>query len=208
MEDGINIDYIKKDCIANKTCTLKIVRYKYPNGGVHVIRQCNDCGKVIFKAIAKSKFINVQDIPLYNHEKLAEFEKLVSERESAATGRMALMMKVLKLHKQNRDQAYEQLFGEKCTDFQTAYSKYINSEAWQKRRSVILNRDNFKCRICQTADATDVHHISYRNLCSESDLELISVCRECHELIHDRSFNLEKFDMMSPNFVKESEEHN
>ena len=70
-------------------------------------------------------------------------------------------------------------------DFKSAYIHYINSEAWNKRRQLILERDNHICKYCNKNSATQVHHLSYLNLGNESDFELLSVCSSCHKIIHD-----------------------
>jgi 5-methylcytosine-specific restriction endonuclease McrA len=67
-------------------------------------------------------------------------------------------------------------------------TKYIKSKKWRKRRIQILKRDGFKCRLCN-ADANDtllqVHHSTYDRLGNEDDLDLITLCEECHKMFHD-----------------------
>ena len=69
------------------------------------------------------------------------------------------------------------------------YEVYINSPEWSKKRSYILQRDEYTCKICGKA-ATDVHHLTYTNLTNEFDFELISLCHECHfEIYHPEKLN-------------------
>ncbi len=70
--------------------------------------------------------------------------------------------------------------------------KYTNA-VWRKKRAVILRRDEYLCQECKrygrSRPATTVHHIfpveSYpqRSFTTEN---LISLCNECHNSMHDR----------------------
>lgn len=55
-------------------------------------------------------------------------------------------------------------------------------EMWAKVREIVLQRDNFKCKICGKR-ATQVHHIHLRS--KRKDLlynlnNLVSLCENCH----------------------------
>lgn len=62
---------------------------------------------------------------------------------------------------------------------------YLKSEAWKKKRYVVLKRDNWTCVKCG-ARATQVHHKRYAkwNIGREPIHWLISVCKSCHEDLH------------------------
>ena len=62
---------------------------------------------------------------------------------------------------------------------------YLKSEAWQRKRYVVLRRDNWRCAHCG-ARATQVHHKKYakKNIGKEPIEWLESVCRTCHESLH------------------------
>ena len=61
---------------------------------------------------------------------------------------------------------------------------YLFSEAWKRKRYVVLKRDNWRCVYCG-AKATQVHHKKYaRNIGNEPIDWLVSVCDSCHENIH------------------------
>lgn len=63
------------------------------------------------------------------------------------------------------------------------YKSYLKSNTWIKKRSEVLIRDNYLCRVCGYI-AHEVHHISYENLFNENLEDLLSVCKKCHEEIH------------------------
>lgn len=65
------------------------------------------------------------------------------------------------------------------------YNKYLRSEAWQRVRREVLNRDRHMCHYCQNK-ASEVHHLRYLKSHSNGDFRrqprknLVSVCRSCH----------------------------
>lgn len=65
--------------------------------------------------------------------------------------------------------------------------EYLKSDAWQRKRYVVLKRDNWRCIYCG-AYATQVHHKRYakRNIGKEPIDWLISVCDNCHNSIHHK----------------------
>jgi hypothetical protein len=64
---------------------------------------------------------------------------------------------------------------------------YLKSEAWQRKRYVVLKRDNWRCVFCGSK-TTQVHHKRYAkyNIGKESIEWLVSVCKYCHDKQHQR----------------------
>jgi len=62
---------------------------------------------------------------------------------------------------------------------------YLKSEAWKRKRHIILRRDNWRCVYCG-GRATQVHHTRYAklNIGKEPIEWLVSVCKSCHESKH------------------------
>jgi 5-methylcytosine-specific restriction endonuclease McrA len=62
---------------------------------------------------------------------------------------------------------------------------YLKSDAWQRKRYVVLKRDNWRCVYCGSR-ATEVHHKRYapKNIGREPIEWLVSVCEDCHRDIH------------------------
>ena len=63
---------------------------------------------------------------------------------------------------------------------------YLKSEAWRKKRYVVLKRDNWRCVYCGE-HATQVHHKRYakKNIGKEPIEWLVSVCKTCHDAKHN-----------------------
>jgi hypothetical protein len=66
----------------------------------------------------------------------------------------------------------------------SAYLEKLRDPRWQKKRLLILERDQFCCRSCSDPDSTlHVHHHYYTG-CDPWDIPddaLITLCEECHE---------------------------
>jgi 5-methylcytosine-specific restriction endonuclease McrA len=62
---------------------------------------------------------------------------------------------------------------------------YLKSDEWERKRYVVLKRDNWCCVYCG-ARATQVHHKRYakKNIGKEPIHWLVSICKPCHEAKH------------------------
>lgn len=67
---------------------------------------------------------------------------------------------------------------------------YLKSDAWKRKRYVVLKRDNWQCVYCGRR-ATQVHHKKYakRKIGKEPIDWLESVCYSCHKKKHRWKFN-------------------
>ena len=63
---------------------------------------------------------------------------------------------------------------------------YLKSDAWQRKRYVVMKRDNWRCVYCGSK-ATQVHHKRYAkyNIGREPIEWLVSICKACHEKQHE-----------------------
>ena len=66
------------------------------------------------------------------------------------------------------------------------YRQYLKTDAWKRKRYVVLKRDNWTCQYCG-GKATEVHHKKYarRNIGKEPIKWLVSICRNCHQELHN-----------------------
>lgn len=65
------------------------------------------------------------------------------------------------------------------------YRDYLKSDAWKRKRYVVLRRDNWTCQYCGNK-ATQVHHLKYAKykIGKEPIKWLISLCASCHKKQH------------------------
>ncbi len=68
-----------------------------------------------------------------------------------------------------------------------SYKTDLRRGEWQRKRLEIMERDNFKCRVCSKVDNLLVHHLHYESGLRpwEYDNEsMVTLCDSCHTKIH------------------------
>lgn len=77
------------------------------------------------------------------------------------------------------------------------YSEKLKDPRWQKKRLEILQRDNWACTFCGDKNSTlHVHHQLYekgKEPWDASEWVLITLCENCHEIVHFAKTKMEKF---------------
>lgn len=64
---------------------------------------------------------------------------------------------------------------------------YIASPEWNTKRLAVLKRDSYSCQRCGAYGVPlEVHHLHYRTFKTENLSDLVSLCRDCHQAIHDK----------------------
>lgn len=70
-----------------------------------------------------------------------------------------------------------------------AYYLELDETAWHKKRKEILQRDNYRCQLCDKADTIlQVHHKRYLDDLKAWEYPnnlLITLCKRCHYKFHD-----------------------
>ena len=84
------------------------------------------------------------------------------------------------------------------------YRKYLQSDAWKRKRKRVLKGAGYKCEVCHKAKATNVHHLSYARVGQNPKRrrareimprhagpilvrrgDLIATCYACHDKLHN-----------------------
>lgn len=148
-----------------KDCSFIFVKKQKSNGGYMLKKQCLLCGMsdgktYKFDLVGGSN--NVSNLPIFN-EPLQEI--------------------YYKKQHDSRQKQYEEERLEKRKEFFDVYKTYLKSDKWKRKRIKVLERDNYKCKACETNKATQVHHTSYEFVYDEPLFDLVSVCKPCHDKI-------------------------
>jgi 5-methylcytosine-specific restriction endonuclease McrA len=62
----------------------------------------------------------------------------------------------------------------------------LNPESYRKLRNDVLERDGWRCQNCGTSERLQVHHIRSRSaLGDDAAANLITLCGDCHRLVHE-----------------------
>jgi len=58
-------------------------------------------------------------------------------------------------------------------------------EAYHELHRRVLDRDGWRCQVCGSMSNLEVHHRQFRSQSGEdNEVNLITVCRECHRQLH------------------------
>ena len=61
----------------------------------------------------------------------------------------------------------------------------LDREAYQELCRQVLRRDRWRCQQCGSRSNLELHHIKFRShLGTDSEENLTTLCRECHECLH------------------------
>ena len=84
------------------------------------------------------------------------------------------------------------------------YTEKLKNPRWQKKRLEILQRDDYKCRLCNDGDSTlHVHHKYYkrnRDPWEYEDVTYITLCTSCHGKAHEQEVVVDT-DTSSPKWM-------
>lgn len=67
------------------------------------------------------------------------------------------------------------------------YQEYLQTPEWKERRLRILERDSYRCQVCNSPDHLNVHHRDYSRRGDEEDSDLTTLCQGCHQVFHENS---------------------
>lgn len=135
-------------------------------GRVYYIRQCLGCWQKIGTAVKKASIRNWDAIQPFDDEKAAHLDKWKQAR------RFELQEEENRLRQSHQSAWW------------VKYSAYLQSPKWRKKRAAVLKRDNYLCQACLENQATQAHHLTYKHLEHEPLFDLVSVCVNCHEALH------------------------
>jgi 5-methylcytosine-specific restriction endonuclease McrA len=63
----------------------------------------------------------------------------------------------------------------------------LDTESYGALRQSILQRDHWRCQSCGSVVGLEVHHVQSRGrLGDDSEENLITLCRQCHRMLHPR----------------------
>lgn len=82
----------------------------------------------------------------------------------------------------SKDILYD-LYDEK--DKKALYTDHINSESWRRFRANIFRKRGFKCELCSSKKNLHLHHLTYENFGNEDELDVMILCKSCHEKAHN-----------------------
>ena len=127
--------------------------------------QCPDCGELVGEFVAHAQA--TPGTPEVDKEMLRAW----NEREDA---RWRARWDETQRQRDEQDAAWWE-----------TYDAYLQSDAWRQLRPRIFRRAGGICEGCGQAEATQVHHLTYKHATNEFLWELVAICDDCHERVHN-----------------------
>lgn len=142
----------------------EVRRYVDAGGASHMKRQCVACGISVGSSIAKA--IAPKDVP--------DWDTCLRDRVEAkyCKDREDIIQKHIALQKRRESSWHKR------------YSEHLRSPEWAEIRRRVFRRSAGVCEGCGSAEAKEVHHISYDNMGMEFLFQLVAVCSKCHDRLH------------------------
>jgi len=168
-----------------KHAQSEIGKYMQSNGQFRVRNFCSSCGQSL-SADLKMTGLNLSQMRQFDTGYETSNRKQVNELKDS------YRLEIFNLERKRDELKYKtkeviESVLQDDEDFWSRYSAYLNSQAWHKMRSLVLQRDNHLCQACLSREATQVHHLSYRlfkEIGASAAFELVAICHRCHSKIH------------------------
>jgi 5-methylcytosine-specific restriction endonuclease McrA len=65
------------------------------------------------------------------------------------------------------------------------YEAYLQSPHWKRLRRRVLERDQCRCRRCNSKTRLQIHHLTYIRIGKELLEDLLTLCNDCHKRAHN-----------------------
>lgn len=153
----------EKDC----PCEIKVLAWQNIKSGMTTYKafrwQCTVCG-------AGSNMVSKESLTYKQKMEATQFDDGLREQWYA-----------------QKKAAREATWPARQEDRRRLYEQHVMapSPKWLAIRDRIFSRSGGMCEGCGTRRASQVHHLTYQHLGDEFLWELVAVCRECHERVHD-----------------------
>ena len=134
------------------------------------VQQCLRCGEPVSGAVSKEKAMKLcggKEPPPFDNELMDGWKSSYQEQSDEIT------------------KNYETRSEYERAEFFKKYDVYLESDEWKEKREKVMERANHICEGCRTTEATQVHHLSYEHVGREFLFELVAICNECHNRIHE-----------------------
>lgn len=92
-------------------------------------------------------------------------------------------------HKRQKERRHYEAYKQKQARIEELkwmpYKGYLGTDEWSQKRRKVIERDDFKCRLCAAGGRLHVHHRTYARRGDEKLSDLVALCEDCHKLFHD-----------------------
>ncbi|WP_434654605.1 HNH endonuclease [Pseudomonas sp. R3-56] len=167
----------------------------YSTGGNAIALQCITCGHHVSTS-SKSKYPGWATLTPFDQDLV---KRSTEEYNAWLQHRFESSKIDHKNYKNSVRQRLQQ--GELTWRDNSRFGTYYDSPEWERTRARIIRRDDYQCQACKCS-AECVHHILYDRLGAENDYDLISLCHNCHNVIHKEQRKTHNLYRMSPSAIR------
>jgi len=153
--------YYAREC-SHPSTELRSTRVS--GGVIHFRNQCQSCGELVGQAVGKS--VPAGNVPPKDEELVRRFQEARKKEYETIIQRHVEAQKV------------------QGSEWWSRYNTYLETPEWRAKRTKVLKRTGGLCEGCSERAATQVHHLTYAHVFEEFLFELVALCNECHERIH------------------------
>jgi hypothetical protein len=182
VEDAV--DKASSPCVTCKT-KGKIYLVKRPSPGMYngkprfvICLMCGECGMV-----------NVGGIPEISLPRFyaAGFtlHTITQEKWEECQNKLTRKREEIRQRWQDEAQQRRDAWTKESQERHKEYEAYLLTDAWRKKRNAVFERDKYICQACLVNRAVSAHHLTYDNLFNEPLFDLVSICKPCHDAIHE-----------------------
>ena len=162
MRDTINSYFRSNPPCAHEYQVVYFIAADHSTRFQHQCRHCFDKTTQIAKdSLSADEIRNAPERTKVDYAKVREYKNTLKDRMIARLN---------------------QARGEQRRDW---YHRYLQSPQWQRKRQLVLKRANGICEGCGLNKATQVHHLTYERIGDEMLFDLVAVCDQCHDEVHD-----------------------
>lgn len=181
MDEPIKIKSKAADALIEKyKCThekSELRKRIVEKGIIQFVQQCVRCGNPTSNPIARAKAV----AQCGGHEPPPFDEKLYSSwKQGYSDG-----WKQINDDYEKNVAAYEKAQEERSTEWWAWYIEYLKSPEWKAKSQQVILRAQGICEGCRNSKASSVHHLTYKHVGDEFLFELVAVCKQCHDRLHE-----------------------
>lgn len=146
----------------------EVRRVKVANGSIQVRSCCTVCGTRVGNAQKQEDAAWVASLPIQDASEEATYANRRADEKYEIAMRHAARQRAER------------------GEFTKFYQEYLASEGWAAIRQKVIRRCGNLCEGCGDQPVEHVHHMTYAHLGHEFLFELLGLCRDCHDRVHDK----------------------
>jgi hypothetical protein len=146
-----------------------IVKRVISNGVLNHWFQCDECGWG--RPVKKS-----ETVPVGDWDEVSQ---------NVRNGMWNISNALYAVRKRNEEMEREIEKQNKSSEFWQKWDSHMKSDKWKAIRKKVISRCNGICEGCLVNPVQQVHHVTYAHLGNEFCFELLGLCSECHNRLHD-----------------------